>query len=107
MDLNKLCGALRRGSVDAHRCLGCEYEHNCSIHGCQIMKQAAEQLENLQKRVAMASAEKQAFFRLGQMEMKKSVVAMLRDAAAELPTGSTVGLALLAAVDLVNGLEVP
>lgn len=106
MDLQKLCGALRRGSVDAHRCLGCGYEHNCSVHGCQIMKQAANMLEDLQKKAALSSAEKQAFFRLGQMDMKESVMAMLRDAADVLPADSVVGAALLAAADLVKDLEV-
>lgn len=26
-------------------CLGCGYEHSCSIHGCAVLKQAAEALE--------------------------------------------------------------
>ena len=29
-------------------CLGCGYEHNCSIHGCNILKTAADRLEELQ-----------------------------------------------------------
>lgn len=28
-------------------CLGCGYEHNCSVHGCHIMRAAAERLEQL------------------------------------------------------------
>lgn len=28
-------------------CLGCGYEQNCSIHGCRIMRLAADQLEQL------------------------------------------------------------
>lgn len=70
MDLHELCRALRRGSVDAHRCFGCGYEHNCSIHGCHIMKAAADALEN-------AAKEKQACFRLGQMDMRESIADML------------------------------
>ena len=39
---------LRRiACLDALRCLGCGYEHSCSIHGCAIIKQAAERLEQL------------------------------------------------------------
>lgn len=106
MDLQKLCGALRRGSVDAHRCLGCGYEHNCSIHGCQIMKEAANQLEDLHKQVVQAKAMNQSIFRLGQMDMKESVIKMLRDAADVLPADSIVGAALLAAADLVKDMEV-
>lgn len=106
MDLHKLCGALRRGSVDAHQCLGCGYEHNCSIHGCQIMKQAADQLEDMQKQVVRVAAEKQACFRLGQLDMRESIAAMLRNTAAVLPDNSVVGATLLAAANLVKDMEV-
>ena len=26
-------------------CLGCGYEHNCGIHGCALLRQAAETIE--------------------------------------------------------------
>lgn len=104
MDLHKLCGALRRGSVDAHRCLGCGYEHNCSIHGCQIMKQAADLLEDMQKQVVQASAEKQACFRLGQLDMRESIVTMLQHAADG--TSGLTRAALRIAVDMIKGVEV-
>ena len=29
-------------------CLGCGHEHNCGIHGCAIMRAAADAMENLQ-----------------------------------------------------------
>ena len=29
------------------RCLGCGHEHSCSLHGCAIIKAAAERLEEL------------------------------------------------------------
>ena len=29
-------------------CLGCGYEHNCGIHGCAVMRAAADAMENLQ-----------------------------------------------------------
>ena len=28
-------------------CLGCGYEHNCGIHGCRILRDAADRLEHL------------------------------------------------------------
>lgn len=30
-------------------CLGCGHEHNCGIHGCAIIRQAAERLEELRQ----------------------------------------------------------
>ena len=29
------------------RCMGCGFEHNCSIHGCRIIKAAADRLEEI------------------------------------------------------------
>ncbi len=44
-----LLAALRRLKVETGSisCLGCSYEHNCSVHGCRIMRAAAERLEQL------------------------------------------------------------
>lgn len=44
-----LLAALRRLKVETGSiaCLGCGYEHNCSVHGCYIMRAAAERLEQL------------------------------------------------------------
>lgn len=44
-----LIAALRRLKVETGSiaCLGCGYEHNCSVHGCRIMRLAAERLEQL------------------------------------------------------------
>ena len=28
-------------------CLGCGYEHHCSVHGCAVMRAAADAIENL------------------------------------------------------------
>ena len=43
-----LITALGRIAVqDQHRCLGCGYEHNCGIHGCQIIRAAADRLKEL------------------------------------------------------------
>ena len=43
-------------------CLGCGYEHNCGIHGCAVMRAAADAMENLQTETAALHqiAEKQA-----------------------------------------------
>ena len=45
----ELIAALRRLKVETGSiaCLGCGYEHDCSIHGCRIMRLAAERLEQL------------------------------------------------------------
>lgn len=45
IELKELIRALRRGAPDNLRCLGCGYEHNCGIHGCRVMKDAADALE--------------------------------------------------------------
>lgn len=53
MKTQEIIKALRRLKVNtgafALNCLGCGYEHNCSIHGCNILKTAADRLEELQK----------------------------------------------------------
>ena len=43
-------------------CFGCGYEHNCGIHGCAVMRAAADAMENLQTENAALHqiAEKQA-----------------------------------------------
>ena len=52
MKTQEIIKALRRLKVNtsafALNCLGCGYEHNCSIHGCNILKTAADRLEELQ-----------------------------------------------------------
>jgi len=44
-----LISALRGAMVETGSilCLGCGREHNCSIHGCAILRAAAERLEAL------------------------------------------------------------
>lgn len=48
MTTNKLIKALRRLKVDTGSiaCLGCGHEHNCGIHGCAIIREAAERLDD-------------------------------------------------------------
>ena len=43
-------------------CLGCGHENNCGIHGCAVMRAAADAMENLQTEHAALHqiAEKQA-----------------------------------------------
>ena len=43
-------------------CLGCGHENNCGIHGCAVMRAAADAMENLQTENAALHqiAEKQA-----------------------------------------------
>ena len=33
------------------QCLGCGYEHDCSIHGCRIMRKAADLIEEQQREI--------------------------------------------------------
>lgn len=49
MSNRELIASLRRLKVETGSlvCLGCGYEHNCSVHGCHIMQIAAERLEQL------------------------------------------------------------
>ena len=47
MTKHELIAALKRLKVDTGSlvCLGCGYEHNCGIHGCAILRAAADALE--------------------------------------------------------------
>lgn len=47
-DAGTILKQLQRIATDNHRCFGCGYEHNCSIHGCAIIRDAAELLGDLQ-----------------------------------------------------------
>lgn len=48
MTTDELLKALARLRVETGSlaCLGCGREHNCSTHGCQILREAADQLEH-------------------------------------------------------------
>lgn len=48
MTTNDLLEALARLRVETGSlaCFGCGYEHNCSVRGCQILREAATQLEH-------------------------------------------------------------
>ena len=47
MEIEALVKALRQMKVHTGSlvCLGCGYEHNCGVHGCAILKDAADALE--------------------------------------------------------------
>lgn len=38
-------------------CLGCGHEHNCSVRGCAIIREAADRLENDEAHIAALHAE--------------------------------------------------
>lgn len=107
MNPYSLTKALRAAAPDNHRCLGCEYENKCSIHGCQLMKLAAATIEDLNRQVITGgtTAQNQAIFRLGQMDMKESIVAILQGTAKF--TSGIAGDALSAMADLIKNQEVP
>lgn len=46
---HELINALRRLKVETGSlaCLGCEHEHNCGVHGCAIMREAADRIANM------------------------------------------------------------
>lgn len=47
MEIKALIKALRRVSVETGSiaCLGCGHEHNCDVHGCAIIREAADKLQ--------------------------------------------------------------
>lgn len=53
----------------------------------------------------LTSAEKRAIFRLGQMDMRDSMVAMLRDEAER--AGGAIKVDFMAAAELIAGREIP
>ena len=102
--MRDLIMALRRGAVDEHRCLGCEFEDDCGIHGCQVMKKAADLLDRQREQTILTVAEQQAIFRLGQMDMQQSAVQMLRNLAdGLLDSGRAM---MLVAADCVESMDV-
>lgn len=107
MSYLKLIKTLRAAAADNHRCLGCEYENKCSIHGCQLMKLAAATIEDLNRQAVTGgtTAQNQAIFRLGQMDMKESIVSILQGTAKF--TSGIAAVALSAVADLIKDQEVP
>ena len=62
MTTNDLLEALERLRVDTGSlaCLGCGHEHNCSTHGCAILRAAADLIKRLTAENAKAEAERDA-----------------------------------------------
>jgi hypothetical protein len=52
MEIPEIIKALKRNMVETGSliCIGCGREHNCSTHGCAIMREAADALELLNRR---------------------------------------------------------
>lgn len=50
MKTQEIIKALRRIAVNTGtlNCLGCGYEHSCGVHGCRMLREAADRLEKLQ-----------------------------------------------------------
>ena len=69
MKTQEIIKALRRLKVNtgafALNCLGCGFEHNCGIHGCRVLREAADKLDELQR-------ENDALFRAAMDSRKES-----------------------------------
>ena len=59
MKNEEILTALRRLKVETGSlaCMGCGREHDCGIHGCQIVREAAELIEKLTNRCARYAEE--------------------------------------------------
>ena len=59
MKNEEIVRALRRLKVETGSlvCMGCGREHNCGIHGCRIVREAAELIEKLADRCARYAEE--------------------------------------------------
>ena len=59
MKNEEIVTALRRLKVETGSlvCMGCGREHNCDIHGCRIVREAAELIEKLADRCARYAEE--------------------------------------------------
>ena len=72
MTTDKVFAAIKRLRVETGSltCLGCGHEHNCSTHGCAILRAAADLIERLTAENAKAEAERDAL--LGQIKARRS-----------------------------------
>lgn len=59
MKTEEILAALRRLKVETGSlvCMGCGREHDCGIHGCRIVREAAELIEKLTDRCALYAEE--------------------------------------------------
>lgn len=61
MDDKDLLQALRRLKVETGSiaCMECGHEHNCGVHGCAIIREAADRIEGLLKNEAQLRRERE------------------------------------------------
>lgn len=50
MNIKELINSLNRLKVQTGSlaCLGCGHEHNCGMHGCAVLREAADKLQAIQ-----------------------------------------------------------
>lgn len=76
------CLRVETGSLS---CLGCGYEHSCNVHGCQILREAAAQLEHFTaENKALRSALASRPAKRAQKQARDASVTFLREMAKEL-----------------------
>lgn len=76
------CLRVETGSLS---CLGCGYEHSCNVHGCQILREAAAQLEHFTaENRALRSALASRPAKRAQKQARDASVTFLREIAKEL-----------------------
>jgi hypothetical protein len=66
------------------KCYNCPLEKTCNVQYdavCMLIPMAADRIEELERQLDAERAEKQAVFRLGQLDMQAAAVDALRDAA--------------------------
>lgn len=78
MTTNDLLEALARLRVETGSlaCLGCGREHNCSTHGCAILRAAADLIERLTAENAKAEAKRETENRRGNVsDLEQTAIA--------------------------------
>ena len=76
------CLRVETGSLS---CLGCGYEHSCNVHGCQILREAAAQLEHFTaENRALRSALASRPAKCAQKQARDASVTYLQEMAKEL-----------------------
>lgn len=76
------CLRVETGSLS---CLGCGYEHSCNVRGCQILREAAAQLEHFTaENRALRSALASRPAKRAQKQARDASVTFLREMAKEL-----------------------
>ena len=102
MTTEALLEALARLRVETGSlaCLGCGYEHHCSVRGCQILRETAAQLEQLAaENVVLPGGQASAIESLQkEIEWKDMVIALAQRKQAEAEAERDAALADLADV---------